>query len=412
MFELTIDNFGSFLRARPTPAARSADLPLKLEIVTERARFDALEPDWNALFARAGRSTHVFQNFNWMWHWANHYMSNDSNEAGRISPCIVLGWRDGALIMVWPLVKQRVRGIAQIFWMGEPVSQYGDVLLDDLPDRLQVLREGWRFLKANIDGDIVRLRRVRADAVIAPLMSEIGALASNAQTAPYLDLASARSFSDYEQRYSAKARKNRRRLLRRLEDQGKVSFLRISAGGPEARNLAGRSLEFKARWLQERGLVSQTVGDARMAGFFAAIAEARERPAGCTVTALEVNGEIAAAEVMFACKDRLAVHVIAYDLKFEKAGAGVLLFERGICDACEEGFATIDMLAPGDNYKLDWADASVEVNDWSRPLTIAGYTYARLYLIFLRDRLKFLSRTLPQSWRRLFARNHKQLTSA
>ena len=28
---------------------------------------------------------------------------------------------------------ERVRGIRQIFWMGEPVSQYGDVVIDDIP---------------------------------------------------------------------------------------------------------------------------------------------------------------------------------------------------------------------------------------------------------------------------------------
>jgi len=411
MSVLTLDRSPFFRAIHPAAPARPEALPLSLEIVTDRARFDALEEDWNALFTRAGRSTHVFQSFNWMWHWANHYVSNDTDDAGRITPCIILGWRDGVLVMVWPLVKQRLRGIGQIFWMGEPVSQYGDVLLDHLPDKLEVLRAGWRFLKANIDGDIVRLRRVRADAAVAPLMREIGALASNEQTAPYLDLASARGFADYEQRYSAKARKNRRRLLRRLEEQGKVGFTRLTQGGPEARNLAGMSLAFKARWLDDRGLVSQAVGDPRMASFFAAVAEARDHPAGCTVTALEINGEVAAAEVMFACKDRLAVHVIAYDLKFEKAGAGVLLFERGIRDACEEGFATIDMLAPGDNYKLDWADASVAVADWSRPLTIAGFTYARLYLTFARDRLKSLAGALPQSWRRLATRNHTQAAS-
>jgi hypothetical protein len=34
-------------------------------IVADRAGFDALEPEWNDLFARAGRDTHVFQTFNW-----------------------------------------------------------------------------------------------------------------------------------------------------------------------------------------------------------------------------------------------------------------------------------------------------------------------------------------------------------
>jgi hypothetical protein len=44
----------------PASAARTT-----FAIVADRAGFDALEPEWNDLFARAGRDTHVFQTFNW-----------------------------------------------------------------------------------------------------------------------------------------------------------------------------------------------------------------------------------------------------------------------------------------------------------------------------------------------------------
>src|SRR5690606_34292113 len=44
------------------------------EVVTTRAAFDALAADWNELFARAGRSTQLFQSFGWNWHWCNHYL--------------------------------------------------------------------------------------------------------------------------------------------------------------------------------------------------------------------------------------------------------------------------------------------------------------------------------------------------
>ena len=89
---------------------------------------------------------------------------------------------------------------------------------------------------------------------------------------------------------------------------------------------------------------------------------------------------------LFECKGRIAVHVMAYDLAYEKAGVGALLFEQGVREAYAEGMTAIDLLAPGDGYKLDWADASVEVLDWCRPLTLHGYAYAKLYLDFIRPR--------------------------
>src|SRR5437016_4655895 len=43
-------------------------------VIADRAGFEALEAEWNALFASAGRPCQIFQTFNWLWHWANHYL--------------------------------------------------------------------------------------------------------------------------------------------------------------------------------------------------------------------------------------------------------------------------------------------------------------------------------------------------
>lgn len=383
-------------------AAGFADI--EIELVTDRSAFDALEVEWNALFERAGRSAQVFQSFNWNWHWANTYLDGAPGGIKGLKLSIVAGRRDGKLVMVWPLVSERVRGITQIFWMGEPVSQYGDVLIDNIPDALECLRAGWQFLKAHARGDVVRLRRVRADAIIAPLLNEIGALASNKQVAPFLDLTSATDFAAYEQRYSSRSRRNRRRLARRLEETHGVKFgvkFERYKGGAEAAALAVHALDLKTLWLKDRGLVSHAIADPRMRRFFSDAVADPARSTNSVVAALFCDGEPAALEVSFTCKGRLAMHVIVFNLAYEKTGAGVLLLEQGIRDGYADGLTTFDMLAPGDNYKLDWSDASVEVQDWSRPLTLAGQTYARLYLGFVRPRMKAVIGAMPQALRRI-----------
>ena len=373
---------------------------LSIELITDRAAFDALEEEWNALFERAGHSAQVFQSFNWNWHWANNYLHDAPGGIKGLRLSIVAGRRDGKLIMIWPLVSERVRGITQIFWMGEPVSQYGDVLMDNIPDALECLRAGWRHLKSHAKGDVVRLRRVRADAVVAPLLEEIGALASNKQVAPFLDLASAANFDTYEQRYSARSRRNRRRLARRLEETGEVKFQRYK-GGADAAALAVHALDLKALWLKDRGLVSHAIADPRMRRFFSDAVAGESRSTNSVVATLTCNGEPAALEVSFTCKGRLAMHVIVFNLAYEKSGAGVLLLEQSLRDGYTDRLAIYDMLAPGDNYKLDWSDATVEVEDWSHPMTLAGQTYARLYLGLVRPRMKAVMGAMPQSWRKI-----------
>ena len=386
-----------------TRSARTAGA-VELSLITDRLAFDALEAEWNALFARAGRSAHVFQSFNWNWHWANHYLDGADGGIAGLKLSIIAGYRDGQLIMLWPLVSERVRGITQIFWMGEPVSQYGDVLIDTIDDASEVLRAGWAFLAQHAAADVVRLRRVRADAVIAPLMTEIGARVSDRQAAPYLDLASAKSFADYEQRYSPRSRRNRRRLARRLDEQTGMSFKRYK-GGAEARALAVTALDLKSKWLKDRGLVSHAIADARMARFIADAADGRDKSTNCIVAALECQGEPAALEVSFVCKGRLAMHIIVFNLKYEKSGAGVLLLEQSIRDGYGDGLEIYDMLAPGDNYKLDWSDAAIVVLDWVKPLSAAGSVYARFYLGF-RSRAKAAINAMPKSLRRVMTKGY------
>jgi len=382
-----------------------------LDLVTDRAAFDALETEWNDLFARSGKPTNVFQTFNFCWHWANHYLQEKDGRPSALKLRLVTARRHGRLIMVCPLVSERVRGITQVFWMGEPVSQYGDALIDAVPDRDAILHAAFDLLRKQSRADILRLRRVREDANVAPLMTELGAKAADRQLAPYMDLTSAEDFPAFEQRYSSKTRKNRRRLYRRLEEKGPMQFLRLH-GGEEARQLAGEAVALKAAWLKSRGLLSNAIADRRMADLFADLAEGKTKPAGCIVAALKSNGEIAALEVSFACKARLAMHLIAFNLEYEKSGAGVLLLEQGLKDGYAEGLQACDMLAPGDDYKFDWCDKADAVVDWVMPLTWKGKIYARAYLGFLRGHIKTALKKLPKPLRRLMRDGAKIATAA
>jgi CelD/BcsL family acetyltransferase involved in cellulose biosynthesis len=121
-------------RPRPNPAQQAA--ACTFELVSDRASFDALEAEWNDLFRRSGGGAQVFQTFIWNWHWCNHYLPAANEGSTAISLAVVTGRRAGRLVMVWPLVSESAAGLRQLAWMGEPVSQYGDVLVEArLPPR-------------------------------------------------------------------------------------------------------------------------------------------------------------------------------------------------------------------------------------------------------------------------------------
>jgi CelD/BcsL family acetyltransferase involved in cellulose biosynthesis len=357
---------------------------IDLKLITERSAFDALEPEWNDLFERSARSIHVFQSFNFCWHWANGFLAEDGAKAGpRLA--ILTGRQNGRLVMIWPLVSERANGITEVYWMGEPVAQYGDALIDTGSVSSEILRTGLEYIRKNLSSDVLRLRRVRADA----------------QVAPYMDLASAKDFAAFEeQSFSTKMRRNRRRLTKRLEEKGPLEFLRLH-GGAEAGAFAANAITAKNRWLKDRGLVSSALNDDRTVRFFRDVAESKHKPVACVVSILKTCGDAAAYEISFTCKGRLVVHVMAFELAFEKAGVGVLLLEQNLKQGYAEKLDVYDMMAPGDVYKMDWCDKSEPVIDWVIPSSAKGYLYARVYLEFLRPRLKSALKAAPKPLRRL-----------
>jgi len=369
---------------------------LSLALVTDRLGFNALEGEWTEFFARAGRSTQLFQSFAWLWHWCNHFLAAGDRAQ---SLAIVTGRRNGRLVLVCPFVKATSGGLSSLSFMGDPVSQYGDVLVEDGPDAAADLRAAWDFALEATGVDCVHLRKVRADAALAPLLAAAGTAVSETESAPYVAFDGLSDYADFEQRYPKAARKNRKRQLRRLEDCGSTAFERHAAG-EAAREHVGLAMALKRAWLKERGLVSAAVSDPRTDAFFRDCASGRGPAAGVEVGLVRTGGEIAAIEIAIRCKERVAVHLIAYNLTFERMGAGALLMEDSVRRACESGCATLDLLAPGAGYKLAWTDRAVDVADHALGLTGAGKLYTAIYLQRMRPTVKSAIEQLPMTVRR------------
>jgi CelD/BcsL family acetyltransferase involved in cellulose biosynthesis len=283
--------------------------------------------------------------------------------------------------------------------MGDPVSQYGDGLVEDGRNALSDLRAAWDFAVAATRVDVVHLRKVRADAAVARLLDDLGVDVSDSQQAPYVAFDGITDYAAFEQRYPKAARKNRKRQLRRLQDGGETIFERLPAGD-QARDAASVAMSLKRTWLKDRGLVSAALTDPRTESFFRDCASGRGPATGVEIGVVRSNGDVAAIEIAVRCRDRVAVHVIAYNLKFEKTGAGALLMEDSIRRACEGGLAALDLMAPGAAYKFDWADRAIEVRDHAIGLSTAGKLYTSLYLKRVRPAAKHAVEQLPTALRR------------
>ena len=371
-------------------------------IVRDESGFDALHDDWNRLYSASPSLSQPFMSFDWHRHWVRHYHAGQSHPLG-VQLAIVVGRRAGRVVVIWPLVTKRMAGMTYLYWMGQPVSQYGDVLVEASDTTQALLHDSWDIIISMLAPDVVTLRKVRVDAAAAPLLKDLGAVVTRTAQAPFVATGGHASFEDFEQRYSAKARKNRRRLMRRLEEKGTVDFVHARKG-PEATSLVKRAIELKQAWLDARGLLSAAVHDQRFERFFSAASEGGKEPSCCLVSALKLDGHPCAILVSISGGNHIAGHIFAYDLQHEKAGAGVLLLEECLRHAVSSGHTTFDLLAPGDAYKYDWCDQQVEVNDWALATSLRGQLFTRLYLTHLREKAKRTARLLPVPVRKLIRR--------
>ncbi len=388
----------------PASASRTADLEgappeIEMTIVTSRDGFEALEAEWNALHREAGRTAHVFLTFNWCWHWCRHYLGDD-----RRGPqlAIVTGRIGGRLAMVMPLVAQRSAGLTELTWLGAPVSQYGDVLAADEAAGVPTLLKAWQFAVEKTGADVANLRRVRADAVAAPLLAHLGAKVTAVEEAPYLDLSDDRSFAGWEERRQPKARKNRRRQARRLADTGPTEFIAASAS-TEAGAMARHAVRLKRETLSDKGAISLALSDDRFEAFFAEAAEGLGRPAGVTVLALTCDETPAALMILLETETTAFLHVAVFEPRFEKCGAGALLLEHAIERSILSGRRQLDLLPPRHQYKLDFGDGVGDVSDFAMALSTKGWLYTQGYLS-LRRRLKAVLEGLPKPVRQAVAR--------
>jgi CelD/BcsL family acetyltransferase involved in cellulose biosynthesis len=364
-----------------------------VSVVRDRAGFDALETEWTALFERAGRAEQLFQTFGWLSCWADHFLTDA--DALRI----IVGRRDGRLVMVWPLVQSRgLLGLSKLSWMGGPVGQYGDALVEPGPAAQASLAAGWRAVRA-LGADAALLRKTRGDANVSTLLEDETLVCERTQ-APFARFYGKADFAATLSRRSAKTQSSRRRLLRRLKETGDITFER-GADGALAQKLMRRAFTMKREWLQRRGLYSGPIESDAMLAFFLDFAARAPNQVTTLIDAIRRDGEAVSVGLTFACKGVGFGHILAHDPDCDKQGAGVLLAEHVMKSCFERGFERYDMLAPYDAYKAEWADDAAPVADYGVGFTPFGKLFARVWSGAARRRIKAALKNMPARYGRV-----------
>ena len=374
----------------PTAAsATSIAVPgVHVEVIDNLDALDQIASEWRTLEAKAPASATVFQSFAWCRAWIERYVQLKPIASFKV----VTAREDGVLQLVWPLTIYRKHGMNEGRWLGEPMTQYGDVLMAaDAPQ--SALKKAWQFLEQKAGVDFLNLRKIKLDASVRRLEAFQQMVPVRREESVLVDLYGLQSIEEFNARTKSKVRRERGRKRRRLGELGDISF-EVLETGPRAIATVKDAIAFKEQWLNERGLTSEAalIGDP-----FAVLADmaAGNRDAGLVVSRLCVDNEPASIEVGFRWNGGYYAYLGAFNPKLEKYGPGAVQMEDTIAWCISEGLAFYDLFAPADRYKLEWGDDRIPVFDIARACSLRGWMYSEFYLRTVRPMLKDVYTNLP-----------------
>lgn len=346
---------------------------------------DLLEP-WRDLMRRSPNAT-FFQSPEWCEAWVAAAQAGGTPETPRIATI----WRGRTLVLLWPLAVRRLAVFRILHQLGEPATQYGDVLIDKREDCCALLGMAWEMVLSWHEIDTIELRRVRESTVLANHLARHRVSGTRA-SAPMLDFRILEASSADRQRTS-RTRQALRRHQRQLGEHGPVTFELVRR--PEEQSLLlDHAFALKRVWQQQKGAVS--------AGYAHGASHDCLRQLSAQgfllVAYLRAGDEIAAVEIGALDQRRYWSLVQSYDLRFAKHAPGRLLFWH-LLERCPElSIDIFDFLAPAHQHKLEWANTEVAIDDYLIPVSTRGHL-ATAYLARIKPVLRECYLRLPPALR-------------
>jgi len=325
---------------------------LDVAALADMTAIERLAPEWEALEARTPEAT-GFQSFAWSRRW----LREAEKRGAPLAPRVVTVRENGRLAMLWPLQIERRLGAAIACWIGEPMTQYGDILAEAGQGRARWRAAAEAEMARWRDVDLFAFARLRADGVLAA--DEAGVHEGEGLVAPYLDFSAG---GDWRRR-----RRSLERRARKLAAHGPPQFDEVL--DPALReSLTRRALALKRAWLDAKGLMSAGLSNPVTEDFLAGLA----RDGFLRVHRLRVGEQVAAIDLGILGGGAYRSLIGCYDMRFADGSPGQALTARLVEHCAGQGMARFDLLAPADAYKFSWSNGTARMGARFRPTTLRG----------------------------------------
>jgi CelD/BcsL family acetyltransferase involved in cellulose biosynthesis len=358
----------------------------RLSVISTREQLRALQKDWRNLEQSNQIETNLFCSFDWCMAWSETYAGKDGPRQAR--PQLVTGYDEEKLVFVFPLMLTRQLGINLLTWLTDPFGQYGDVLCQKGQNAKVWINAAVGLLSRLKGIDLVYLRHIREDSIIAREAGELFIDARVPEEAPYLDLKQFKSEEEYDARYTSVQRKRRKKIRKALEKFGPVTFSRLSSGtdADEAMRLA---LAEKNAWLAERGRMNRVLSCPQHLQFLKTLSR-NTGSVQLVLSELKAGDKPVSWEIGFRHSTKHYGYVTSHLNSLTDLSPGRLHMDLSQRMCLADGMEKFDLMVPNDAHKESWSSAKTMTNDVFLPVSARGRIVGYVYLRTLRPLLRSL----------------------
>lgn len=373
----------------------------RFRTLTSLAEMDQVARQWKALEQRCGDRLSYFQTFGWCRSWIAAF----AGEERGIAPSIETVWRGDRLVAVWPLMLATTGGVRILQTLGEPHSQYCNLIWD----QASLTRKDAERLLARIQEDrCCDVAVFQAVPETSPLSQVLHGrnLESSSNASALLDLSAFASAQEYDGQLGRLQKRNRNRRRNRLKRLGELNFTVVWPTDSRFAPLVRECASMKRRWLAETGRYSVGFSMDGFDSFLAGLTGDASTTSGACLSVLKTGDRIAAMELGFVKDRHYYSYLGAFDWDLRDLSPGKVQMDFTVRWLIEQGIMAYDLLGNPADYKISWSNRLVTLHAYAMPFSLKGRLYVRAWLGILRPAAKRVYQSLPNAVRRLAGHAH------
>ena len=365
---------------------------MEIQTLSSEEQARTLFEEWRALQLRAGRSLFTDPAFFAAW-WDTHGRSSER----RLH--LTIGRDQGRLVALAPLVVARRFGFRFLEWAGANVFDYGDTLLDDHAGGEPL----WRAIRGSRQYDVAFIRGIHAGLDCYNALTQCGHPAKR-NTVYRVNLVWASGEVWMAEALSRPGRQLLRRKQRQIQRQGEFGF-RVHRSGPPPSAVLEALVQQKSAWASRHGESGLFDDPPRAASLLQRMAEAASQLGSLHLSWLYCDEDILAVHLGFVYRNVLHYYMPSYDENWGRHSPGSLLIVHLIKWCIENGISVFDFMRGDDSYKHAYANARIELTDFSFPGSLkGGPAELAVRKVYLKTRGHCPSRSEPARFAPLWSR--------